>query len=82
MKADIDETIENIHEDLQLSGDLKVFTESTAQKPEVPAPTEVEIKNFHDELSTCKTKPIVVSLVPPYADSYTCMCCPVAKSRT
>ena len=70
MKADLDKTIENLPEDLQLSGDLKVFTESTAQKPQVPTLTQTEMENFYDELSKCKTKTIVLSLVPPYADSY------------
>jgi len=42
MKADLDAMIENIPEDLQLSGDSKVFTESPAQKPEVPVLTQAE----------------------------------------
>ena len=70
MKADLDATIENLPEDLQLSVDSKVFTESPVQKPEVPAPTQAEMENFYSELSKCKTKPVVLSLVPPYADSY------------
>ena len=70
MKADLDATIENLPEDLQLSADSKVFTESPVQKPEVPAPTQAEMKNFYSELSKCKTKPVVLSLVPPHADSY------------
>ena len=70
MKADLDTTIENLPKDLQLSADLKVFTESPVQKPEVPAPTQVQMENFYSELSKCKINPVVLSLIPPYADSY------------
>ena len=39
MKADLDETIENLNEGLQVSKNSEVFSESRVQKPEVPAPT-------------------------------------------
>ena len=70
MKVDLDEMIDNLTEDLELSGISKCFTESPAHKPEVPAPTQAEMESFYSKLSKCKTKPVVLSLVPPYADSY------------
>ena len=70
MKVDLDEMIENFTDDLQLSGISKVSTESAAPKPEIPAPTQAEVENFYSNLSKCQTKPVVLSLVPPYADSY------------
>ena len=70
MKADLDATIENLPDDLQLSADSKIFTESPVQKPEVPAPTQAEMESFYSEISKCQTKPVLLSLVPPYADSY------------
>ena len=68
MKADLDETIENLNEGLQVSENSEVFSGSCVQKPEVPAPTQAEMENFYFDLSKCKTKPVLLSLVPP-ADS-------------
>ena len=45
-------------------------TESPVQKPKVPVPTQVEVECFYSYLSKCKTKPVVLSLMLPYADSY------------
>ena len=42
MKADLDETIENLNEGLQVSENPEVFSGSCVKKPEVPAPTEIE----------------------------------------
>ena len=64
MKADLDETIENLNEGLKVSENSEVFSESRVQKPEVPAPTQVEMENFYFDLSKCKTKPVLLSLVP------------------
>ena len=64
MKADLDETIENLNEGLQVSKNSEVFSESRVQKPEVPAPTQADIENFYFDLSKCKTKPVLPSLVP------------------
>ena len=68
MKADLDETIENLNEGLQVSENSEVFSESRVQKPEVPAPTQAEMENFYFDLNKSKTKPVLLSLVPP-ADS-------------
>ena len=64
MKADLDETIVNLNEGLQVSKNSEVFSESRVQKPEVPAPTQADIENFYFDLSKCKTKPVLPSLVP------------------
>ena len=68
MKADLDETIENLNEGLQVSENSEVFSGSRVQKPEVPAPTQAEMENFYFDLNKSKTKPVLLSLVPP-ADS-------------
>ena len=68
MKADLDETIENLSEGLQVSENSEVFSGSRVQKLEVPAPTQAEMENFYFDLSKCETKPMLLSLVPP-ADS-------------
>ena len=47
MKADLDETIENLNEGFQVSKNSEVFSESRVQKPEVPAPTQADIENFY-----------------------------------
>ena len=59
MKADLDETIENLKEGIK----VEVFTESPVQKPEVPVPTQAEMANFYLDLSKCKTKPVLLNLM-------------------
>ena len=46
MKADLDETIENLNEGLKVSENSEVFIESSVQKPEVLAPTQAEMETF------------------------------------
>ena len=47
-KTDLDEMIENPNEGLQVPENyLEVFTESPTTKPEVPAPTKVEIEKSY-----------------------------------
>ena len=69
-KTDLDEMIENPNEGLQVPGNfLEVYTESPTTKPEVPAPKQAEIeKSFYQ--SKCKAKPVLLSIVPPFADHY------------
>ena len=62
LKADVDETIENLSEGLQVSDNSEVFTESPVQKPEVPAPTQAEMENFYFDLSKCKTRACIAEL--------------------
>ena len=70
LKVDLDETIENISEELELSGTSKRQNESAVPKPEVPAPSQAEVEEFYSKLSKLNSKPVVLSLVPPYAQSY------------
>ena len=46
MQADLDETIENLNEGLQVSENSEVFSGSCVQKPEVLAPTQVEMESL------------------------------------
>ena len=46
MQADLDETIENLNEGLQVFENSEVFSGSCVQKPEVPAPTQVEMESL------------------------------------
>jgi len=68
LKVDLDEMIENLSEELELSGISK--NESAVPKLEVPAPSQAEVEEFYSKLSKCNSKPVVLSLVPPYAQSY------------
>lgn len=47
-----------------------VFEDNVKIKPRIPAPTKAEMDTFYSELSQCKAKPVALSLVSPYADSY------------
>ena len=67
---DLEETIENLTEELELSGISKHQNESAVPKPEVAAPSQAEVENFYSKLSKCNSKPFVLSLVSPYAQSY------------
>ena len=67
---DLDETIGNLSEELELSGISKRQNESAVPKPQVAALSEAEVEKFYSKLSKCNSKPVVLSLVPPYAQSY------------
>ena len=71
MKADLDERIAKI-------SDFPFANSSTQQAAtkKIPEPTEAEMGAFYAELSKCDIKPIALSLIPEYADSF------VLKSRT
>ena len=62
--------IENLSEELELSGISKRQNESAVPKPEVPAPSQAEVEEFYSKLNKCNSKPVVLNLVPPYAQSY------------
>ena len=69
LKVGLDEMIENLSEELELSGISKRQNESAVPKPEVPAPSQAEVEEFYSKLSKCNSKPVVLSLVPPYAQN-------------
>ena len=70
LKVDLDETIESLSKELELSGIWKRQNESAVPKPEVPPPSQAKVEEFYSKLSKCNSKPVVLSLVPPYAQSY------------
>lgn len=48
-----------------------VFGEQQGElNDEIPAPTQAEIAAFYKELSDTGTKPVLLSLIPPYAEAY------------
>ena len=67
---DLEETIETLTEELELSGNSKRENESAVPKPEVPAASQAEVEEFYAKLSKSNSKLVVLSLVPPYAQSY------------
>lgn len=46
------------------------------QKKDIQAPTEAELNSFYETLNTCNNKPVALSLIYPYSESF------VTKSRT
>lgn len=53
--------VENLTEDLELSGISKGYAESATPK---------SVPDFYSNLSKCKSKHVVMSLITPYAESY------------
>ena len=57
-------------------------SDNLAEKPKiesksVPAPSEDEMNSFYAELNNCKFKPIGLSLVPPFAESFGLKSCEI-----
>ena len=67
---DLDETIENLSEELELSGISKRQNESAVPSPEVPAPSQAEVEEFYSKLSKCNSKTCCAEFGPPYAQTY------------
>lgn len=67
MKADLDANIDRLPEMLETTTNQK---EKITTKSQVPAPSEPEMDTLFCELSKCQTKPVLLSLISPYADSY------------
>ncbi|KAK2558633.1 hypothetical protein P5673_018826 [Acropora cervicornis] len=61
--------IENLTEDLGISGISKGCNESAAKR-ELPAPTQVEMEDFYSNLSKCKSEAAVMSLITLFVKSY------------
>ncbi|XP_068743620.1 uncharacterized protein [Montipora capricornis] len=72
MKTDLDATLDRVFDISQ--GD-NLAEEPKIESRGVPAPSEEEMNSFYAELNNCKFKPIALSLVPPFAESF------VLKSR-
>ncbi|PFX12256.1 hypothetical protein AWC38_SpisGene23817 [Stylophora pistillata] len=69
LKSELDENIENLMND-----DCEQFYEenkkSKIKDKSVPVPTQGDMDVLFSELSECKIKPVVLSLVQPYTESY------------
>ena len=72
MKSDLDATLDNVLDKPQVDNLLE---EPKIESKCVPVPSEEEMDSFYAELNNCKFKPIALSLVTPFADSF------VLKSR-
>lgn len=73
MKADLDATLDGLPTVIKPGKpqiQAKVITKT------IPVPTDAEMGSFYADLSKCKSKPVALSLVSPYADSF------VLKSQT
>ena len=68
MKTDLGATLERVL-------DVSQVNNLAEDSKSVPAPSEEEMNSFYAELNKCKFKPIALSLVPPFAESF------VLKSR-
>lgn len=76
MKADLDLSIDNLPNDFNPTDYNPDLPVKKNMSKEIPAPTKEEMDLFYSELSKSKSKPIALSLIPEYADSY------VLKSRS
>ena len=75
LKQKLDETVEK----LDVNAPCFVTEDSKTtekQKSDIQAPTEAELNSFYEKLNTCKKKPVALSLIYPYSESF------VTKSRT
>ena len=69
LKENLDQTINN------LTNSEGIATTGEAMKVSVPVPGETDLNNVFAELNSCKTKPVTLSLIHPFSDSF------VSKSR-
>ena len=65
LKSELDETINTLQEEFE--DNLSI---NSQEKGSFPAPTKAEMDTFYNELSKCKSKPVALSLISPYAESY------------
>ena len=74
LKQKLDETVEKLNDNASLV--LENSKTTVKQKKDIQAPTEAELNSFYEKLNTCKSKPVAVSLIYPYSESF------VTRSRT
>ena len=67
MKSDQDATLDWVFDISQ--GD-NLAEEPKIESTSVPAPSEEEMSSFYAELNNCKFKPVALSLVPSFAESF------------
>ena len=63
LKSELDYNIDNLSESKESPAPPKV-------KEKIPVPTKVEMSSFLTNLSNCKTKPVVLSVVEPFSEIY------------
>lgn len=68
LKQELDETLETLSSQTEETASIK--SGKNKSEPEVEAPTEEELNEFYAKLNTCKTKPVALSLIPPYSQSF------------
>ena len=78
LKQKLDEAVENLGD---TSNKNKTFSPEYSKpvvkrKIDIPAPTQAELNSFYETLNNCKSKPVALSLIHPYSETF------VAKSRT
>ena len=73
-KNDLDATLERV---LDVSRVNNLAEEPKIKSKSVPASSEEELNSFYAELNNCKFKPIVLSLVPPFAESFVLKGCEI-----
>ena len=69
LKSELDKSIENL-----INDDCKTFCKekrtSLVKDKLIPVPTQGDMDTLFNDLSKCKIKPVILSLVEPYAESY------------
>ena len=75
LKQKLDETMEKLNDNASGSV-LENSKNPMKRKKDVQAPTEAELNFFYEKLNTCKSKPVELTLIYPYSESF------VTKSRT
>ena len=75
MKADLDKYIENLDDNSLLSLLSSSTLEVLKAKPTIQKPSQEDLQLFFKSLNDCKDKPVCLSLVQPYSESF------VSKTR-
>ena len=77
MKSDLDASIDNVPNDSFLVDYKPDLPVAKKLSKEIPAPSKAEMDQFYAELSKSKNKPIALSIIPEYAESYVSKSCSV-----
>ena len=80
LKQKLDETVEKLNDNDNDNDNASLVLENSKttvkQKKDIQAPTEAELNSFYEKQNTCKSKPVALSLIYPYSESF------VTRSRT
>ena len=69
LKQNLDQTIKSLTESEGIAKSREAVEVS------IPVPDETDLSNFYTELNSCKTKPVSLSLIHPFSETF------VSKSR-